>query len=88
MKVILLTALLITGTSTFARDPGTGSNPTVGPGIATPDAGSSDTSIMRGGTPGGTEREDKQFQEERRFKKEKEPRKKNITDQNSELDSL
>lgn len=48
MKILLLIPLLLA----FTRDPGTGSNPAVGPGPATPDAGSRDTSVMGGGTPG------------------------------------
>lgn len=88
MKLLILISLIVFGTSAFSRDPGTGSNPTVGPGIATPDAGSSDTTIMGGGTPGRTEQDDKQFQEERREKFKKETEKRDITDQNSDLDTL
>jgi hypothetical protein len=52
MKTFLGAFLLIVAVSSFGRDSGAGSNTTVGPGPATPDAGSSDTSIMGGGTPG------------------------------------
>lgn len=50
--LIYLSLILLPLSQTYARDPGTGSNTTVGPGPATPDAGASDTSIMGGGTPG------------------------------------
>ena len=53
MKFLIYLSLILLPLSLSARDPGTGSNTTVGPaGPATPDAGSSDTSIMGGGTPG------------------------------------
>lgn len=52
MKFLTLLALALLSLNVSARDPGTGSNPTVGPGPATPDAGAQDTSVMGGGTPG------------------------------------
>lgn len=52
MKFLIYLSLILLPLSVSARDPGTGSNTTVGPGPATPDAGASDTSIMGGGTPG------------------------------------
>ena len=52
MKYLLLITLVCSSAS-FARDPGTASNTTIGVGgNATPDAGPGDTSVMGGGTPG------------------------------------
>lgn len=88
MRTLIFSIILLSGLSGYARDPGTGSNTTIGPGVPTPDSGSEDTSIMRGGTPGGNESEDKQFQEEKKEQLEKKTPKTNITDQNSNLDTL
>ncbi len=53
MKYLIYAFILILPVSSLARDPGTGSNTTnSGAGPVTPDAASSDTSIMGGGTPG------------------------------------
>lgn len=94
MKFFYLIFSIVLSTSiSFARDPGTGSNTTVGPGPATPDAGSSDTSIMGGGTPGNSgesnlDQDEPQERQESRKKAEKKIKKDNITNQNSSLDSL
>jgi hypothetical protein len=87
MKLLILVSLIALPFSfATARDPGTGSNTTVGPGPAGPDSGSRDTSIMGGGTPGGLGinnyglegatdkqlKEIKQKQEERKQKKNEE----------------
>ena len=53
MKYLIYAFIMILPVSSFARDPGTGSNTTnSGAGPVTPDAAPSDTSIMGGGTPG------------------------------------
>lgn len=55
MKFIIYLSLILLplmNLSAASRDPGTGSNPAVGPGPATPDSASDSTSVMGGGTPG------------------------------------
>lgn len=94
MKYLFYFSLFIFSFSqSYARDPGTGSNTTVGPGPATPDAGNKDTSVMGGGTPGNMgedtlDIDEPQQREESRQKREKTIKRENVTDQNSERDSL
>lgn len=98
MKFFTIISSLLIALGVSARDPGTGSNTTVGPGPATPDAGAGDTSIMGGGTPGNlginnmgfeTERArrvNKEAQEAREEEKKKDrPRAQDNTDQNPDL---
>lgn len=54
MKALIYLSLIVLSLGAFARDPGTGSNPTSGPGPATPDASPGSTSVMGGGTPSGS----------------------------------
>lgn len=95
MKLLTLIFSFLMALSVSARDPGTGSNTTVGPGPATPDAGSSDTSVMGGGTPGnqGINTLDMKEPNQKRLNKMKEkqearPKVQDNTDQNPELDTL
>lgn len=52
MKFLIYLSLILLPLSLSARDPGTGSNTTVGPGPAAPGSAPGSTSIMGGGTPG------------------------------------
>lgn len=97
MKLLTLLAVALLSLNISARDPGTGSNPTVGPGPATPDAGAQDTSVMGGGTPGGqgintlnidepSEEELEIMYQEEKPKEEK--TKDEVTDQDRDLDTI
>ena len=95
MKILTLFFSLALTVPVLARDPGTGSNTTVGPGPATPDSASRDTSVMGGGTPGnqGINTLDMKEPNEKRLRKMKqnqEDRSKvqDNTDQRPDLDSL
>lgn len=97
--LIYLSLAILPFSNMYARDPGTGSNTTVGPGPATPDAGASDTSVMGGGTPGNQginnldykepsaeELETMQGQEER--PSEGEQKDEQITDQDKDFNTI
>lgn len=95
MKILTLFLSLIFTMPLLARDPGTGSNTTVGPGPASPDSGSSDTSVMGGGTPGnqGINNLDMKEPNEEQLKKMKQKQEdrskvQDNTDQRPDLDSL
>lgn len=91
--IVALTLMLFASGNILARNPGTGSNTTVGPGPATTDSTGYDTSIMGGGTPGNSgednlDTDEPQQREEERKKRESKMEKEDITDQNSNLDTL
>lgn len=102
LSLILLPLMNLSAAS--SRDPGTGSNPAVGPGPATPDSRSDSTSVMGGGTPGSQGMDtidiDEPTQEEldtmyeqreevrKKQKKEKTEKKEPVTDQDPELNTI
>lgn len=97
MKFLNVFAFVLLSFNISARDPGTGSNPTVGPGPATPDAGAQDTSVMGGGTPGSqgmntlnidepSEEELEIMYQEEKPKEEKS--KDEVTDQDKDLNTI
>lgn len=93
MKFLIYFSLVLLPLSNmYARDPGTGSNTTVGPGPVTPDAGSSDTSVMGGGTPGnqGIDNLGMKDNRNRRIQKQDEVNEKNdeYTDQDKDQNTI
>ena len=100
MKILIYLSLILLPFGTiYARDPGTGSNTTVGPGPTTPDAGASDTSIMGGGTPGNqginnlgidepTEEELDTMYRQRQEEPVKEKGDDEVTDQDKDLNTI
>lgn len=92
MKILIIASLFCL--SAFARDPGTGSNTTIGPGPKTPASNSDTTAIHGGGTPSSsseysldqdepTAEELQQMQEKPKSKEDK-----NYTNQNDDLDTM